>query len=357
MSEASAPNSETVQTGSQKVGSQKVGSQAGESEETGFTWENWLLARLPRSPLQLAVSVLAPLAACYVGAQWALGYPPERDGLVLCLFVAYSLAVNTYLSTPVLAPSEKPPRPGHARARDPLYLRFPRRLIRRSRLPALVGLAGAVSLIQLLAYQAGAPWFAPWTELGSSTGLLPILLLLGWLMGRFAYFSLMGAGMWSEISALQLDLLNLAPAYAAGRTGLRTALVWIIGVSIVGLFFLHMDLWFVLVLVVLGFAVGIAALLIPVRGVMRQIREAKRAELARLQEELRSLRDGAMNGTTRSPGRMADLLAYETRIQAISEWPFDVPTLRRFGLYLMIPLGSMIGGAFVERIVDAFFPS
>ena len=31
----------------------------------------------------------------------------------------------------------------------------------------------------------------------------------------------------------------------------------------------------------------------------------------------------------------------------------DVPTLRRFGLYLMIPLGSMIGGALVERVVDA----
>ena len=79
MTEASAPNSETVQpTGSQKVGSQKVRSQEGESEETGFTWENWLLARLPRSPLLVAVSVLAALVACYLGAQWALGYPPER---------------------------------------------------------------------------------------------------------------------------------------------------------------------------------------------------------------------------------------------------------------------------------------
>ncbi len=163
--------------------------------------------------------------------------------------------------------------------------------------------------------------------------------------------------MWSEVSGPHLDLLNFAPAYAAARIGLRIALVWIIGFAISGLFFLHMGLWFVVVLIVLGLAVGIAALLIPVQGVMRQIREAKRAELARLQEEIHGLRDGAMNGTTQSPGRMADLLAYETRVQAISEWPFDVPTLRRFGLYLMIPLASMIGGAFVERVVDAFFRS
>jgi hypothetical protein len=352
MTDASAPDSETVQT-NERAGSREQD----ESEETGLTWENWLLVRLPRSPLQVAGCVLAPLVAYYLGAQWVLGYPPERDAFVLCLFVAYSLAVNTYLTGPVSPPFETLPRAGQARARDPLYLRLPRSMIRRSRLPALVGLAGAVSLIQFLAYEAGDPWLAPWTTLRAATTVLPILLLLGWLMGRFAHFSLTGAGRWSEVSGPRVDLLNLAPAYAAGRIGLRTALVWIIGVAIFSLFFLHMGLWFVAVLVVLGLAVGVAALLIPVQGVRRQIREAKRAELARLREELHSLRDGAMNGTTQSPGRMADLLAYETRVQAISEWPFDVPTLRRFGLYLLIPLGSMIGGAFVERVVDAFFPS
>jgi hypothetical protein len=32
--------------------------------------------------------------------------------------------------------------------------------------------------------------------------------------------------------------------------------------------------------------------------------------------------------------------------------PFDTPTLVRFALFLLIPLGSWLGGAVVERVVD-----
>ena len=35
------------------------------------------------------------------------------------------------------------------------------------------------------------------------------------------------------------------------------------------------------------------------------------------------------------------------------EWPFDASTLARFGLYLLIPLGSWAGGALVERLINA----
>jgi len=45
--------------------------------------------------------------------------------------------------------------------------------------------------------------------------------------------------------------------------------------------------------------------------------------------------------------------AFEARIEAAREWPFDASTFMRFALYLMIPLGSWLGGAFVERLVDA----
>jgi hypothetical protein len=50
---------------------------------------------------------------------------------------------------------------------------------------------------------------------------------------------------------------------------------------------------------------------------------------------------------------MAALLAYEARIEAVREWPIDTATLRRFGLFLLIPMASWIGGALVERLVDA----
>ena len=52
------------------------------------------------------------------------------------------------------------------------------------------------------------------------------------------------------------------------------------------------------------------------------------------------------------PGRKADLLARWAFVEGLSDWPLDVPTLGRFALYLLIPLGSWLGGALVERVVN-----
>jgi hypothetical protein len=35
-----------------------------------------------------------------------------------------------------------------------------------------------------------------------------------------------------------------------------------------------------------------------------------------------------------------------------ARWRFDTPTGVRFALFLLIPLGSWLGGAVVERVVD-----
>jgi hypothetical protein len=47
------------------------------------------------------------------------------------------------------------------------------------------------------------------------------------------------------------------------------------------------------------------------------------------------------------------LLAWESRVERVPEWPIDAGALRRIALYLLIPLGSWMGGALVERLVDA----
>ena len=75
---------------------------------------------------------------------------------------------------------------------------------------------------------------------------------------------------------------------------------------------------------------------------------AKRAELDRCTEEVRALRDGRP-GAGRS---LADLLAWRAYVASVPEWPFDAPTRLRFALYLVIPLGSWLGGALVEKLVD-----
>ena len=50
--------------------------------------------------------------------------------------------------------------------------------------------------------------------------------------------------------------------------------------------------------------------------------------------------------------RVADLVAYREYIASLREWPIDARALRRFGLYLLIPLVSWIGSALMERGLD-----
>jgi hypothetical protein len=103
-------------------------------------------------------------------------------------------------------------------------------------------------------------------------------------------------------------------------------------------------------------ALGVASLLLPSRGIHQRLREGKRVELARVRQaierssrELFEPEDPA--ASDRQPPLPA-LLAWEARIESVREWPFDTPTLVRFALFLLIPLGSWLGGAVVERVVD-----
>jgi len=52
-------------------------------------------------------------------------------------------------------------------------------------------------------------------------------------------------------------------------------------------------------------------------------------------------------------GRLPGLLAYEARIEGVAESLFDAQSTGRMVLYLLIPLGSWVGGALIEHVVDA----
>jgi hypothetical protein len=75
----------------------------------------------------------------------------------------------------------------------------------------------------------------------------------------------------------------------------------------------------------------------------------KHAELARSTAQLRAR---AAAGAREAPGSLADALAWRRHVEAVPDWPIDLPTLRRFMLYLAIPLGSWLGGALVDRLVE-----
>lgn len=94
-------------------------------------------------------------------------------------------------------------------------------------------------------------------------------------------------------------------------------------------------------------------LMLPLRGIRTKIRVAKDRELDWCQQALRAARDELKSGAVERQS-IAEVIAYRTMIDNIRNWPFDNPTLVRFALYVMIPLGSWLGGAFVERGLDLF---
>ena len=101
---------------------------------------------------------------------------------------------------------------------------------------------------------------------------------------------------------------------------------------------------------------GTLMLLLPLRGVRRRIRRAKAEELARVQEAIRRER-GVLIDSGRPESRagnatMASLLAYHEFVQSIREWPLDASTVTRFALYVGIGLGSWLGAAVVERLLE-----
>jgi hypothetical protein len=101
---------------------------------------------------------------------------------------------------------------------------------------------------------------------------------------------------------------------------------------------------------------GLAALAVwaPLAPIRDRVREAKERALAWCRGELASAAGGLVaERETAERGRVADLVAYETRVGAVPEWPFDAGAVGRLAFYLLIPILSWSGGAVVERWIDA----
>jgi hypothetical protein len=179
---------------------------------------------------------------------------------------------------------------------------------------------------------------------------------VGWSLGAFVYATLAYARRFSELAGRieRIDLLDLRALAPFARQGLRSALLWLVLVSLLALNAADL-IWFSTI-AALGLVGGTAALVLPVRGIHLQLRQAKRAELQRVNAAIQgnpsALSDSLISEHESSLG-LADLLAYRSFLESVREWPFDTPSMLRFALYLAIPLGSWLGGAFVERLLGA----
>ncbi len=332
--------------------------QAAANVQMAMTWENRVVLRLPRSIPFASFLICGALISAYLVFQWTFGLSVTRTPILVTLIIAYTMSVTRYLSRSIALDQE---RYGFEAPSASLLeteiraLQYPPDAIRRSRVAGGCGVALSIGIFEAIVLLRGYDFYEPWVKISDDTASIALIALLGWLLGRVSYISVAFSASSSDtpfLSSREVDLLNLDNLHGIGRSGLRVALVWIVGVSLFGLFFLDLGLWILLPLVSAGFVVGVAALVLPAREVQRLIREVKRSELARLAPQILAARDDTISDCSATQGRLADLLAYEARIASASEWPFDPSTLLRFGLYLLIPVISMVGGALVERAVD-----
>jgi hypothetical protein len=173
-------------------------------------------------------------------------------------------------------------------------------------------------------------------------------------MGMLIAMSNARAGVYQEIGRrARVTLGEIALLAPFARAGLRTALLWFVGTSLASLLLVDTDApMLVLSILIVTSVIAGASLLAPSRGVHERLREAKRRELGWLRPEIVRASDALRRGD--GPGAVAlpPLLAWEARVASAPEWPFDASTWLRFALLFLVPLGSWLGGALAEHVVE-----
>jgi hypothetical protein len=336
-------------------------------------WTERFIDAIPLSPVWLAIATSGVLLAIYLVIEIGAGrhseflagdlgehFPREvRFGVVTSLALGYLVGANRALRNATrrnigaLRPLLRPPREGKALIEDELSPDP-----HGARVGGLMGIAVALA-VPFAVDWGELPFFARGYWMPETTWTWAVLVPLGWMCGRLVQASLHGASLFSRLarSRLSVDLFDTRSLAPFVRQGMQTVLAWLGFIAVIALSLLNQRMGIVIAFNVLGaLVVCVATLVLPLRGIHEQLVDAKAHELdwvrETIREERQRLREGGEVGSA-AAARIPGILAYEARVEGISEWPFDVPTLLRLTLYLALPIGSWIGGALVEQLLGA----
>jgi hypothetical protein len=151
----------------------------------------------------------------------------------------------------------------------------------------------------------------------------------------------------------RIDLFDLSPLAPFTQQGLTNAFLLIGLLSIWSLTMFETGFEQMMIMNgSIGLVLIALALLSPVRGVHRRIRQSKEAALRWVNGEIsRQLNAFENSDTGRTSGEMADLVAYRGLVQGVPEWPFTTSTYTRLILYAFIPVVSWSIGIVAEGIL------
>ena len=171
--------------------------------------------------------------------------------------------------------------------------------------------------------------------------------------------SVMRGGSGYDRLSWNLDLLDLRPLAPFERERTTAALLGIVMISFVSLTMLPLIQRSIVVpvgILLLCLAWIAAIVILPMRGVQRLISRLKQEELERVAAAISSDRAALADSRLAAQAEtlsLADLLAYRDTITSVREWPVRSPTFLRLFLLLLIPVGSWLGGALVERMLGS----
>jgi hypothetical protein len=155
---------------------------------------------------------------------------------------------------------------------------------------------------------------------------------------------------------LTIDLLRIDRLSFLGRTAARFALIWFTVAAVSCLFFVGIGVTkFTISLMAVFTAIGLWTFVAIMERVHRMILSAKAKELERLRRLIDAVRQEAESDGNAAE-RLQGLLAYETRIAAAPEWPFDQTTLVRVGASAMILTVPWFGQAIAAYLIEHLGP-
>jgi hypothetical protein len=332
---------------------------------TDWTLRPFAATRLPA--WVMAVCAAAAFAAASQGIRAAIALTGQPDALGLAyvwldtlngVLFAYIPAALWFLRCArlrdlrELRPALRADAPFEPLARA-MVCPSPRRL-------ALAGLAGAALLGVLPAIDPAFFEGEP-PALASPVMLFFVgrMALTGWLSGRAVLTEVGAVTALSRIGerCMRVDLLDLRPFEVFARAGQRSAFAWVLVSSLVSLFWLGPGAGVANAFIVAAILVAVSLAFVGgLYGAHRSIAAARSEALRAVEARIAQAGATLMAGGTDAPGpRLADLVAWHAFLARVREWPVGAPVLARTALLAALAIGSWLGGALVERIVDRVF--